>query len=282
MPVLLNPFRFGAQGPIKSLFSPNGDAWGKYDAGLGNPTFPGSTTKTMYGSYWFRSSATDVQVHWNHSNAQNASRNFFGLNASGEFFANLVNGAAGVILDVVTTGTTYNDGNWHHVAFWCDMTSTGLRGLYIDDADATPTWNTYTDDQIGMGFRYANIFNRFDGNFQNGDLYLAEVAFDTRNFLDLGIEANRRLFLNANGTPNGNRNAWPATLDSEHFANEGDTVTAFLTNRGTAAASGFTTADTGGSLFSIEDGPSIVGGSGDILGYSIDTLGYGMDQLGYG
>lgn len=246
-------------GGAKSVFSSGGDAWAKFDAGLGNPSYPGLTTKTFYISYWFKSSATDIQVHWNHSNATNASRNFLGLNATGEFFVNLVNGAAGVILDVDTGPTTYNDGLWHHVAFWCDMTSTSLRGLYIDDVDTVPTWNTYTDDFLGMGFRYANIFNRFDGFYQNGDLYLAEVAVDTRNFLDLGITANRRLFINSSLGPELDRASWPATLDHENFADDTESVSDFITNVGTAASSGFETEDTAGAALAIANGPVTAG-----------------------
>ena len=136
-----------------------------------------------------------------------------------------------------------------------------------------------------MGFRYATIFNRFDGFYQNGNLSLAEIAINTRNYLDLGIEANRRLFLNANGTPNTERSGWPATLDNENYLDSGDAVADFIENVGTASASGFYTEDTGGAALSVSESPflsSMPPAGGDVLGYGPDTLGYGGDELGYG
>ena len=164
-----------------------------------------------------------------------------------------------MVLDVDTSPTTYNDGDWHHVAFWADMADTGNRGLYIDDADASPTWNTYTDSTLGMGFRYANIFNRYDGFYQNGDLYLAEIVVDTRNYLDLSVTANRRLFITAGGAPVTTRSGWPSTLDGENYANTGDAVSDFIENVGTASASGFYTEQTTGTALAIADGPTTAG-----------------------
>ena len=78
----------------------------------------------------------------------------------------------------VTFGSPGADTNWHHVLISFNLANASQRAVYIDGANASPTWNTYTDSNIDFNANTANIGHSTSGAQKwNGDL--AELYFHT-------------------------------------------------------------------------------------------------------
>ena len=109
-----------------------------------------------------------------------------------------VGSTAGLIVKSSTT-ITVASGWTLFLASW-DQAVTPLNHLYFGDVDSkgTPTVNTtavidYTEINYSVG---ANISSatKLDG-------CLADLYFNTSEYLDFSVEANRRLFIDASGKP---------------------------------------------------------------------------------
>lgn len=108
------------------------------------------------------------------------------------------NGAGAKILDVATSASHVADAGWVHVLLSYDLATTTAH-LYIDDV-SDKSENTVTDDTIdytrtswGVGAAPAG------GTYFNGAL--SELYFAPGQYLDFSVEANRRLFISADGDP---------------------------------------------------------------------------------
>lgn len=103
------------------------------------------------------------------------------------------NAGAVQILGLVSTNT-YSASGWHHLlAAWDLATTTGL--MYIDDASDLAGSPTLTDDTIDFANADFAIGATPGGSFLwNG--YMAELWM-ARSFIDISVEANRRLFVTA-------------------------------------------------------------------------------------
>ena len=108
-----------------------------------------------------------------------------------------VNSSNTTILDIIST-IELPAGVWNHVLCSYDLTDTGNRHLYVNDADNL-TVNTYTNDTIDYTLPDWGVGGLPDGSglFEGS---LAEVWFEP-TYIDLSIEANRRKFISANGRP---------------------------------------------------------------------------------
>ena len=132
-----------------------------------------------------------------------------------------------------TVDTFLASATWRHVLAAWDV-STGTMQLYVDDADSvtgassTNTTHDYTGADAGIG---ANP----DGTSKlNG--CLAELYFAPGQYLDISIEANRRKFIKADGTPaplgDGSVPTGVAPLIYQRLR-KGEAASNFATNRGT-------------------------------------------------
>lgn len=130
-------------------------------------------------------------------------------------------------------------GAWHHVALSWDLATAGSGRGWLDDADvyAEPTFTndtidyTKSDHWVGSGAAGANPFAGRLGEY-----------YETREYIDLDTESNRRKFISASGTPVdlGSNGSTPTGNQPIIYLSRrpGDTADAFLNNRGSGG--GFT------------------------------------------
>lgn len=85
---------------------------------------------------------------------------------------------------------------WSHVLVSIDISSTGTRAIYVNNASVSVTWDTYVNEalafngsQFHVGYKYTGRAVRFS------NIYLDYT------YRDLSIESNRRLFITADGKP---------------------------------------------------------------------------------
>jgi len=105
-------------------------------------------------------------------------------------------GGVGNILVVYNNTKLFSTDEWHHLLF--ARTGSTFQ-IYLDDAENAQAASTNTGgDWLYSGNQWA-VGARYDGALPwNGDL--AETYF-TDEYLDISIEANRRKFITATGTP---------------------------------------------------------------------------------
>jgi hypothetical protein len=109
------------------------------------------------------------------------------------------NAAGTVILNVDTDAAVF-DSNWHHILISVDLSNSSKRHFYVDDVAEAVTWGTYTNDDIDWGgVDQINIGSNVSGALP-WDGCMAELYLNN-TYLDLSVEANRRQFITASGTP---------------------------------------------------------------------------------
>lgn len=103
-----------------------------------------------------------------------------------------LNAAGTTILDVRTSALAV--GKLHHIVGSFDLSSTSKRWLYVNDVSNLATITTYTNDIIDFTVADWSIgATPAAGSVFTGDL--GDVWLDAGHYLDLSIEANRRLFV---------------------------------------------------------------------------------------
>jgi hypothetical protein len=169
--------------------------------GGGLPT--AADSKLLTGSVWLRKQGSDGSDEDIVSNIVGATGAYCRLRkVSGNRLAiQLRNVAAGTVICLISSSTNITVANgWQHIAFSVDLADTGKRHIYRNDASDLALVTTYTNDtvdftadnwSIGSG---PGTANKFDGEV--ADLMLWPGAY-----LDLSVEANRRLFIDAGGKP---------------------------------------------------------------------------------
>ena len=92
---------------------------------------------------------------------------------------------------------------WSHLLISVDLSDTSKRHVYINDVDSGVTWNTFTNDNIDFTDAVHWISARkLTGSTAGvrGPDRKANIFLDY-TYRDLSIEANRRLFIDADGKP---------------------------------------------------------------------------------
>jgi hypothetical protein len=124
------------------------------------------------------------------------------FNSSNELSLIASNSSGTAVLSATSTGVPVGVGQ-HHICGFIDLTNTANRGVYVDGASFSMTWNTYTNDTIDYvsGVR-ATIGANWTGATYNTfvDSALSEFYFTT-DYIDFSQEANRLLFRDAFGNP---------------------------------------------------------------------------------
>ena len=134
--------------------------------------------------------------------------NIFGLNAE-PFFQVGSSGSASIglytpgstsnPLIITIPSSTFAEDTWYNILVSIDLTNTGSRHVYINDASATVTWTAYNNlvcefsDPIGIGA------SDVGGDPFNGSMYDFWMNFN--QYIDFSIEANRRKFITSGGSP---------------------------------------------------------------------------------
>lgn len=146
---------------------------------------------------------------------------------------------------------------WNHVVMSVDMSDTGKRHLYINDADASPTWSTYSNNVID--FTQSNHFvGAWDVSGSFSDYItagLGEIYHAPGQYIDISSTPNRRKFITSDLKPvnlgsDGSNPTGTAPI-LYNSVRQGDVVGDFKTNRGSGG--GMTE---GGSLVFSSTDPS--------------------------
>ena len=107
-----------------------------------------------------------------------------------------------IILNAYTSPFSVPRNTWSNIIVSLDSSNSANRNVYINDTLASVTWATYTDTllpfsqnnkhSVGIDSHYSE---RVDGKQRLSHLFLDYT------YRDLSIEANRRLFITADGKP---------------------------------------------------------------------------------
>lgn len=189
------------QQPPGSLYRPSGvtfDGSTDYYTQASSGTLANGTQLTV--SAWFQlASAVGGTSKRILGHVNGGSANYVDMQPGQVLSARFLDTAGSACLEFTTT-TTYADSTWHHVVFSVDMTDTGKRHLYIDDAVPSFTWNNYNNSSIeltpdsswGFGASPTGVLF-FDGE-------IAEIFIEDQ-YIDLSVTANRRKFISSTGLP---------------------------------------------------------------------------------
>lgn len=105
--------------------------------------------------------------------------------------------SSGVTLLRFTSSLIFNISTWYHVLMSFDLSDTGKRHIYVNNAVDSPSYATYIDDNIQWS---DSDFRVGRGNTANLTGDMADFWFDN-SYIDLSIEAKRRKFISADGKP---------------------------------------------------------------------------------
>lgn len=108
-------------------------------------------------------------------------------------------GGTNVISVTATTDYLASDG-WVHTLISFDLSNSSNRFYYRDDVAQSPTWGTYTDAVMDFTLSDWGVCALVGGS-QSRSMDIADLQIWFGQYLDLSIEANRRLFIDANGKP---------------------------------------------------------------------------------
>ena len=152
--------------------------------------------------------------------------------SSNKFELKALNAASATILQVKSTAAFTASSAWINILYAWDL-SVPVAHLFIDDVDDEAAGSTETDDNIdylGTG-NWAVAALTGGGSKVNG--CVAELYFNSTEFLDISIESNRRKFIDASGKPVdlGSDGSTPTGTSPIVYLN-GDS-TNFETNQGT-------------------------------------------------
>ena len=163
-----------------------------------------SDSKVWSGSMWLR---------W--SRATGADTDFFRLIDAGTKFQLLSFGATGgdlalfgfnaagaEILDWRAPDSSITDDNWHHFLWSIDLATATAHG-YLDDAAVTPVAGNLNLTNDTIDFTVADVgvgANTAGSNKFAGDMADIWMRFGGA-VIDFSVEANRRQFITADGTP---------------------------------------------------------------------------------
>lgn len=109
--------------------------------------------------------------------------------------------AAGTNVVVMTAAADYlaADG-WVHSLISFDLSDTGKRHYYRNDALQSPTWGTYSNDD--MDFTLPDwALGALVGGGQIRAMDMADIQVWFGTYVDLSVEDNRRLFISSTGKP---------------------------------------------------------------------------------
>jgi chitodextrinase len=161
-----------------------------------------SDSKVWSGSMWLRLASTAAFMRA--FNALNDAYQLLFFNPTAlVLFGKNVGGSI-----ILRADLTVGDTNWHHLLWSFDLADSGARHFYLDDASVSP-WLTYSNDLINFAAPDLGIGDYPTGaNPWNGDMADLWLRFGG-SVIDFSVEANRRLFITAEGKP-ASPSGWPS------------------------------------------------------------------------
>ena len=144
--------------------------------------------KTVTLSFWFEPNAAAAYTIYDAGGSFTVS-----TNASNQIVIIGKNAASTTILSVTITSPTYAVRTQNHCLLSFDLANVSNRSVYVNDVAATVTWTTYTNDSIDFT-RASHAIAALSAGTVKAFARLAHIFLDYQ-YRDLGIEANRRLFV---------------------------------------------------------------------------------------
>jgi hypothetical protein len=220
----LSPHRRRAAGAVPAYAATPVNFNGSTHLARGGALTGVSDSKVWSGSLWLRLAAEGGFARALNAASDRCALLYFD-DAPADFGLFGFNSAGAEILRLLINGI--DDTNWHHFLWSHDLADPGSRHLYLDDV-STGTWATYTDDTINFAASGFGVGADAAGNNKwNGDMADVWLRFGGA-VIDFSVEANRRMFITAEGKP-ANPAGWPSggqvqfhgSVDSWH-TNEGN------------------------------------------------------------
>lgn len=109
----------------------------------------------------------------------------------------------GVVINLaaVSASASYSSTTWNCIMFSCDMADSAKRHWYSGDTNIANLWTTYSNSVI----QFAGATNASVGALSDStakfDGGIAEWWFAPGVYIDLSVQANRRLFYSPTGKP---------------------------------------------------------------------------------
>lgn len=189
---------------------------------------------------WMKSSSTGGARIFCGSSVLAAAADRFDMQrraASSVLKCEAMNSGGTVILNVESS-SVINSGAWICVMLSVDLSDTAKRHLYFGDANEL-TVNTFTNDTMDFTLADWSVGAQPSGSGKlAGDL--AQIMFWPGTYLDLSVQANRRLFYSGDGKPVDPTNAI-ATLGAPIIymhLDDGETANNFVANNDGGATGG--------------------------------------------
>ena len=106
------------------------------------------------------------------------------------------NTSGSTILEATLPSKTVPLKVWTHILVSVDLSNTSNRHIYLNDVAASPTWVTYSNQDIDFTRTTSHINSNSVGSF--GSARHAHIYLDY-TYRDLSVTSNRRYFIDANG-----------------------------------------------------------------------------------
>jgi hypothetical protein len=107
----------------------------------------------------------------------------------------LRNSSSSIVLNVSSIKLAYN--TWQHLVISCDLSNSSNRYVYVNDIQYSPTWSTYTNDNVDFTVANWEVGKRLTAYSTSRISHL----FLDYTYRDLSVESNRRLFIDSDGKP---------------------------------------------------------------------------------
>lgn len=156
-------------------------------------------TKKMILSYWIKLAGGDGISY--HAFYGGSAQPKFERASNNKFFFYHKNAANQFILNLNTSNTYLSQSAHYHVLMSVDLTPSPVAHIYIDDVSdyvQTTLTSNATFDHTKLDYAIGGIPTGVGAEL-NG--CLADFYWNTEEYLDFSIEANRRLFIDASGNP---------------------------------------------------------------------------------
>jgi len=151
-----------------------------------------------FSAFVYSSDPSSYQFIYNQDAGGNPSFSVFITSSGGLYFVGR-NSSGTTILEGQTPNATISANTWTHILLSFDLSSTSNRYIYVNDTlVSSPTWTTYTNDNID--FTQPNHDIALDNGTNSYEGRLSHLFLDY-TYRDLSVTANRRLFIDSDGQP---------------------------------------------------------------------------------